>query len=64
MRLKWVIGPSTPHKAGEVRAISVSNFYADRFFDLASFCEVEPMANQLEVHVFQQQRSTCLYLKG
>lgn len=43
------------YKAGKVRAIGVSNFYADRFTDLARFCEIKPAVNQMETHVFNQQ---------
>ena len=43
------------YKAGKVRAIGVSNFYADRFLDLAHFVEIKPMVNQMETHVFHQQ---------
>lgn len=41
--------------AGKVRAIGVSNFYPDRFVDLAEFCEIKPAVNQVETHVFNQQ---------
>lgn len=43
------------YKAGKVRAIGVSNFYPDRFVDLAECCEIKPMVNQVETHVFNQQ---------
>ena len=43
------------YKAGKLRAIGVSNFYPDRFVDLAEFCEVTPAVNQVETHVFNQQ---------
>ena len=43
------------YKAGKVRAIGVSNFYPDRFVDLAEFCEITPAVNQVETHVFNQQ---------
>lgn len=42
-------------KAGKARAIGVSNFYPDRFIDLAEFCEIKPAVNQVETHVFNQQ---------
>lgn len=45
------------YKAGKVRAIGVSNFYSDRFMDLALFSEIKPMVNQLETHVFQQHKA-------
>ncbi|PZL76652.1 2,5-diketo-D-gluconic acid reductase [Enterococcus plantarum] len=43
------------YKAGKLRAIGVSNFYPDRFIDLAEFSEITPMVNQVETHVFNQQ---------
>lgn len=43
------------YKAGKVRAIGVSNFYPDRFIDLAEFNEIKPAVNQVETHVFNQQ---------
>lgn len=46
------------YKLGKVRAIGVSNFYLDRFMDLATFSEIKPMVNQLETHVFQQHNKT------
>ncbi|KKB51812.1 hypothetical protein HMPREF1212_02548 [Parabacteroides sp. HGS0025] len=42
-------------KAGKACAIGVSNFYPDRFIDLAEFCEIKPAVNQVETHVFNQQ---------
>ena len=44
------------YKAGKIRAIGVSNFMPDRFIDIAGFVEITPAVNQLEVHVFQQQK--------
>ena len=43
------------YRVGKVRAIGVSNFYPDRLVDLAEFCEIRPMVNQVETHVFNQQ---------
>ena len=40
---------------GRTRAIGVSNFYADRFHDLACHVNVMPAINQLETNVFSQQ---------
>ena len=51
------------YRAGNVRAIGVSNFYPDRFVDLANFCEVVPAVNQVETHVFQQQKKARSILK-
>ncbi len=44
------------YRAGKLRAIGVSNFYPDRFIDIAEFCDIKPMVNQVETHVFNQQR--------
>ena len=51
------------YKAGKIRAIGVSNFMPDRFIDIAGFVEIPPMVNQLEVHVFQQQKVARPILK-
>lgn len=51
------------YKAGKVRAIGVSNFYPDRFIDLATFAEIVPAVNQVETHVFCQQKDAKEYLK-
>ena len=40
---------------GKARAIGVSNFYADRFVDLAENVETVPMVNQVRTNVFCQQ---------
>ena len=44
------------YKSGKTRARGVSNFYPDRFVDLSHFCEIQPAVNQVETHVFQQQK--------
>ena len=41
---------------GKIRAIGVSNFYVDRMVDFASFNQIKPMVNQVETHIFQQQK--------
>lgn len=45
------------YRDGKVRAIGVSNFYPDRLIDIYNFCEVKPAVNQVETHMFQQQRA-------
>ena len=50
-------------KAGKARAIGVSNFYPDRYIDIAHFAEVVPAVNQVETHVFQQQKVAREYLE-
>lgn len=42
---------------GKIRAIGISNFYADRMVDFASFNRVKPMVTQMETHIFNQQKS-------
>lgn len=51
------------YKEGKIRAIGVSNFYPDRFVDLSRFCEVQPAVNQVETHVFQQQKKANEVMK-
>lgn len=51
------------YKAGKARAIGVSNFYPDRFIDIAHFAEIKPAVNQVENHVFQQQKVARKYLE-
>ncbi len=51
------------YRAGKLRAIGVSNFYPDRLIDLCQFAEVTPAVNQVETHVFQQQRTAHAYMK-
>lgn len=51
------------YKAGVVRAIGVSNFYPDRYIDLHHFAEIKPAVNQVETHIFQQQKIAKEYLK-
>lgn len=50
-------------KDGKARAIGVSNFYPDRFVDIAHFAEIKPAVNQVETHVFQQQKQAREYMK-
>ena len=46
---------------GKIRAIGISNFYADRMIDLASFARIKPMVNQIEVHPHHQQTESKLW---
>ena len=43
------------YRAGKLRAIGISNHYADRMVEFANFVNVKPMVNQMEVHPFNQQ---------
>lgn len=51
------------YKAGKVRAIGVSNHFADHFIDLASNVEIVPMVNQMETHIFNQERALRPFLE-
>lgn len=51
------------YKAGKVRAIGVSNFGPDRYIDIEKFSEIKPAVNQVETHVFQQQKVAKKYMK-
>ena len=44
------------YKEGKIRAIGISNFYTDRMIDFASFNEIKPMVNQVEIHIHNQQK--------
>ena len=50
------------YNEGWIRAIGVSNFYPDRLVDLCQFAEIPPAVNQVETHVFQQQREARSYM--
>ena len=43
------------YEEGKLRAIGISNFYPDRFVDLASFARIRPMVNQIETHPLHQR---------
>ena len=51
------------YRAGKLRAIGVSNFYPDRLIDLCQFAEMTPAVNQVETHVYQQQKTAHEYMK-
>lgn len=51
------------YKEGWLKAIGVSNFYPDRLVDLCQFVEVKPVVNQVETHVFQQQKKAHEYME-
>lgn len=51
------------YRAGKLRAIGVSNFFPDRYVDLCNFVKIPPMINQMETHVFQQQKTLRDYMK-
>lgn len=43
------------YEEGKVRAIGISNFYADRMVEFANFVRIKPMVNQMEIHPLNQQ---------
>lgn len=51
------------YRAGRIRALGVSNFGPDRYLDIQHFAAVKPAVNQIETHVFQQQKLAKEYLK-
>lgn len=51
------------YDAGKLRAIGVSNFYPDRFIDLCEFVRVTPSVNQIETHVFHQQKTSREFMR-
>ena len=50
------------YREGKLRAIGVSNFQPNHFIDLASNVEIVPAVNQVETHVFCQQRRAQQYM--
>lgn len=48
---------------GLVKSIGVSNFYPDRLVDLCLFADIKPAVNQVETHVFNQQKFANIYMK-
>lgn len=52
------------YKEGKIRAIGISNFYADRMVDIASFAEIKPMVNQIEIHPLHQQNLSIEWAKN
>lgn len=46
---------------GKIRAIGISNFYADRMVDIASFSRIKHMVNQVEIHPHNQQAESKVW---
>ena len=44
------------YKEGKLRAIGISNFLETHYLDLINHCKVVPAVNQVETHVFRQQK--------
>lgn len=49
------------YEEGKIRAIGISNFYVDRMVEFVNFNRIEPMINQMEVHIFNQQKQLKEY---
>lgn len=43
------------YEEGKIRAIGVSNFYADKITDFCAFNDIKPAVNQIELHPFFQK---------
>lgn len=52
------------YKAGKIRAIGVSNFLPEQLEQLKSYAKVEPVINQIETHVFFQEKISYPFLKS
>ncbi|MCM1321930.1 MAG: aldo/keto reductase [Bacteroides sp.] len=44
------------YEAKKIRAVGISNFYVDRMVEFANFTRIRPMVNQVECHIFNQQK--------
>ena len=53
----------TLYRDGRVKAIGVCNFEQDQLEELLDLAEIKPAVNQIETHVFQQQKTAKEYLK-
>ncbi len=51
------------YKEGRIKAIGVSNFDPDQLEELMAYASVKPVINQIETHVFFQQKDSYPFLK-
>lgn len=51
------------YNCGKIRAIGISNFYVDRMIDIASFANIKPAINQIEIHPYHQQKEQLEWSK-
>jgi 2,5-diketo-D-gluconate reductase A len=51
------------YKEGKARAIGLSNFYSRDFKEIVDTCDVVPAVNQVETHVFWQQKQTKEFIR-
>lgn len=49
------------YEEGKIRAIGISNFYVDRMVEFVNFNRIKPMINQMEIHIFNQQKQLKEY---
>ncbi|KAA0560452.1 aldo/keto reductase [Rossellomorea aquimaris] len=50
------------YREGKIKAIGVSNFHPDRLIDLIIHNEIVPAVNQVETHVFNQQKESVHFM--
>jgi 2,5-diketo-D-gluconate reductase A len=50
------------YREGKIKAIGVSNFHPDRLIDLIIHNEIVPAVNQVETHVFNQQKESVQFM--
>jgi 2,5-diketo-D-gluconate reductase A len=51
------------YESGKVKAIGVSNFTIQHFYDLAEVSDIVPAVNQIEQHPFYVQPNLCAFMK-
>ena len=52
------------YEAGKIRAIGVSNFLPEQLEQMKTYAKIEPVINQIETHVFFQEKISYPYLKN
>ncbi|WP_297794381.1 aldo/keto reductase [uncultured Eudoraea sp.] len=52
------------YEAGKIRAIGVSNFLPEQLEKMKTYAKIEPVINQIETHVFFQEKISYPYLKN
>ncbi len=71
--IHWVMGNDLAtyrvmedyYKKGKIRAMGLSNFYGRDYENIINHCEIKPAVNQLETHVFYQNKNIrALYKKN
>ena len=46
----------TAYRDGKLRAIGISNFLSEKYLDMVNHCKIVPAVNQVETHIFRQQK--------